>query len=75
MTEARIPASLKLPKQQHASGYLLVAISDLELRDAGQSAKPHIRKRAGDVAWMPAGAAEWKNPGKTPAWFLTLEFK
>lgn len=77
MTETRIPPSLKLPKQAHASNYLLIAITDLDLRDPAYGAnRKQLSLKEGDAVWMPSTKeAEWKNSGKTTARFLTVEFK
>lgn len=76
VTETRIPLSLKIPKQTYSSGHLLVAITDLDLRDPAYGKdKKQLSLRAGDAVWMPVGGSEWMNAGKTPARFITLEFK
>jgi len=75
--ETTIPASLSSAAQLHQSGYLLIAITDLQLRSRpgkGRSAFS-IVKEAGDIGWMDAGTGTLTNVAKTPARFVTLEFE
>lgn len=55
---------------------LIVAISDLNLRDAVEGQLPAtFEMRAGDVRWVPRGMDHAiTNVGTSPATFITLEF-
>ena len=76
--ETTIPASLSSAAQQNHNGYLLIAISALQLRSKTGKGKGAslISKKGGDVAWMPGGnTGTLTNLAKTPARFITLEFE
>jgi len=67
-----------IPMQHHAGPHLLVAVTDLDLRQSHlNGAHPpdlgHLM--AGQVDWLPGGySSSLTNIGKTPAKFITLEF-
>lgn len=52
---------------------LLVAVTDLELRDraAGDAA---IQLKSGEAAWIASGRHQFRNVGEGPAQFVTVEF-
>jgi hypothetical protein len=55
---------------------LLIAITDVELRDDASDAAepPVIRLKSGDVTWVKEGRHRFKNVGAQGARFVTLEF-
>lgn len=66
-----------VPSHHHDGPHLLVAVSDLELRSDidGKGPMPGIFK-SGDVKWLPGGYTHTlTNTGKSPARFVTVEFK
>ena len=77
VAQTMIPSGLTGATQDHPTAYLLVAISDLDLRSKSpRGSKRSIHQRAGDVEWMQPGTAETvTNAGKGMARFITLEFK
>ena len=61
----------------HKVDHLVVAVSDLELKNQVQG-KPAeiIRQKAGEVRWVKGGITHsLTNVGKQPAWFVSFEFK
>jgi quercetin dioxygenase-like cupin family protein len=66
-----------VPSHRHDGPYLMVAVSDLDLRSdvEGQGPMPGHFK-SGDIKWLPGGYIHTlTNVGKTPARFVTVEFK
>lgn len=61
----------------HAVDHLLVAVSDLELKNEVQGKPPEtVRLKAGEVRWVKGGFTHsLTNLGKQPAWFVSFEFK
>ena len=57
---------------------LLVAITDLELRDEASSSEnaemPTLDLKSGQAIWIKAGRHQWKNIGSETAKFVTFEF-
>jgi hypothetical protein len=58
---------------------LLVAITDLELRDeigiAGEiGEQPTLRLQSGQSVWIKAGRHQWKNTGSKAGKFVSFEF-
>jgi len=65
--------------EKHRDRYdrLLLALSDLQLKDEveGKGASV-IERKAGDVLWFPGGSTHAiTNIGKSPAHFITIEFR
>ena len=61
----------------HRDNMLMVAITDLELRDdvaAVESPDGAFSLAAGQARWIPAGAHQFRNTGGSTARFLTIEF-
>lgn len=66
-----------VPSHHHDGPHLVVAVSDLELRNdvEGKGPTPATLK-AGDVRWVPGGFTHTlTNTGKSPARLVTVEFK
>jgi len=67
-----------VPLEHHAGPRLLVAITDLDLREShlNDAHPPDLgHLMAGQVDWLPGGySSSVTNIGKTPAKFITLEF-
>ena len=61
----------------HKADHLVVAVSDLELKNEVQGKAPEtIRMKAGEVRWVKGGFLHaLTNLGKQPAWFVSFEFK
>lgn len=53
---------------------LLVAVSDLVLKDDAAAAPAEIRLAAGETRWLPAAAHQFRNIGEASARFVTVEF-
>jgi hypothetical protein len=62
-----------LPTEK-APGRLIVAVSDIKLRDH-QNMKRAVDKPAGDIAWVEAGPSMLVNVGDKPAHFVMLDFQ
>lgn len=60
----------------HTADHLLVAVSDLELKDEAEGRPPEtLRMKSGEVRWVKGGFTHTlTNLGK-PAWFVNFEFK
>jgi quercetin dioxygenase-like cupin family protein len=67
-----------VPTHHHAGPHLLVAVSNLDLREtpSGNAHPPDISHlKSGDTKWFPANVSHSiTNAGSTPAKFVTLEF-
>ncbi|MGH9504744.1 MAG: cupin domain-containing protein [Terriglobales bacterium] len=65
-----------LPSHHHAGPYLLVAVTDLDLRSDVAGQRPsQIQLKAGDVTWVKGGFTHaLTNVGKQNARLITLEF-
>ena len=65
-----------LPQHHHAGPYLVVAVTDLDLRsDAGQAASS-MQLKAGDVLWEKGAVTHTvTNAGKQNAKLITIEFQ
>ena len=61
----------------HKADHLLVAVSDLELKNEVQGKPPEtLRLKAGEVRWVKGGFTHsLTNLGKQSAWFVSFEFK
>ena len=66
-----------LPKHHHAGPYLVVAITDLDLRsDMEGKAPSQVQLKAGEVAWVKGGSTHTlTNIGSQKAKLITLEFQ
>jgi quercetin dioxygenase-like cupin family protein len=65
-----------LPSHHHAGPYLLVAVTDLDLRSDVAGRASQIQLKAGDVAWVKGGLTHaLANTGKENAKLITLEFQ
>ncbi|MGC2325200.1 MAG: hypothetical protein WA604_00685 [Candidatus Sulfotelmatobacter sp.] len=80
-TEFELQPGGVVPMHHHAGPHLLVAVSDLDLRehtrsDAEAQSKRSLRsEKSGDVKWFPSGYSHSiTNVGAHPAKFVTLEF-
>jgi oxalate decarboxylase/phosphoglucose isomerase-like protein (cupin superfamily) len=65
-----------LPKHHHAGPHVVIAITDLHLRGDVEGKGPsQIEMKAGDAAWIKAGATHTlTNVGQQNARLITLEF-
>jgi len=76
VTETELQPGGMVPKHHHAGPHLVVAITDLDLRNdvEGKGSKP-AQLKAGDIAWVEGGSTHMlTNVGKQTAKFVTLEF-
>ncbi|HET9210353.1 MAG TPA: cupin domain-containing protein [Thermoanaerobaculia bacterium] len=76
VSDVRLKAGGVLPRHHHDGPHLLVAVTDLSLRNEveGQSAVTRTLK-AGEVAWIPGGITHTvTNVGAGEARLITLEF-
>jgi quercetin dioxygenase-like cupin family protein len=80
VTEFELQPGGVVPKHHHTGPHLLVAVSDLDLRDdvrsdhEGKGRMPGHFK-SGDSKWLPGGYSHTiTNVGSRPAKFVTLEF-
>ena len=66
-----------LPKHHHAGPYLVVAVTDLDLRSDIEGAAPsQVRLKAGDVAWEKGSLTHaLTNIGRQNAKLITVEFQ
>ena len=53
---------------------LLVAVTDVVLKDDAASESTEIRLASGEARWLPAAAHQFRNLGTQPARFVTVEF-
>jgi len=75
--ETRLDPGATPPRHEHQHDYLLVAVSEVELRDDVESQEPRtIRQKPGEVAWVEAPRTHTlTNLSCRPARFVILEFK
>jgi len=66
-----------VPSHHHDGPHLLVAVSDLDIRSDVEGMGPMPGKfKSSDVKWLPGGYTHTvTNVGKSPAKFVTVEFK
>ena len=66
-----------VPSHHHDGPHLVVAVSDLELRNDVEGRPPTLAQlKAGDVKWVPGGFTHTlTNTGKAPARLVTVEFR
>ncbi len=76
-SELQLQPGTVLPKHHHAGPYLIVAVTDLDLRsDVAGKAASKIQLKAGDVLWVEGGFTHTlTNAGKQNAKLITLEFQ
>ena len=76
VSEIRLGPGASIPKHEHTTPHLVVAVSDLDLRSdvAGKPpAEAHVK--SGEIKWVPGGFTHTlTNTGTTEARFITLEF-
>jgi len=76
VTEIDLQPGADLPSHHHTGPHLVVAITDLDLRNdvKGKSPMP-VHLKSGEVKWVPGGVTHsLVNTGKQQAKFVTLEF-
>lgn len=71
-----IAAGGRTEKHEEQSDRLVIALSDLRLReDIPQQSSSEIRMKAGEIRWFPRGITHaTTNVGNSPATFITFEF-
>jgi len=82
VTEFELEPGGVVPLHHHAGPYLLVAVSDLDIRSDVKSDEPkgpqgpmHGRFKSGDHKWLPGNYSHTiTNTGSQPAKFVTMEF-
>jgi quercetin dioxygenase-like cupin family protein len=76
VSEVNLEAGAVVPSHHHDGPYLLVAVTDLELRSDVEGMGPMPGKfKSGDVKWLPGAYTHTlTNVGKSPAQFVTVEF-
>ena len=64
-------------RHAHSADHLLVAVSDLELKNEAEGKPPEtVRMKSGEVRWVKGGFTHsLTNLGKPPAWWVSFEFK
>ncbi|HEY2392507.1 MAG TPA: hypothetical protein VGK22_15130 [Candidatus Angelobacter sp.] len=68
--------SSHMKRNMHGNPHLLIAVSDLDLKNQAESASNSIQRAPGGLLWMPAGNTyTLTNNSQKPAKFVTLEFK
>lgn len=77
VTKQEIGAGGLVPRHEHQSGHMVVALSDLHLKnEVSGRGTFDIRQKAGDVVWVQGGSEHaMTNVGKEPARFVVLEFR
>lgn len=76
VSEVNLDAGAIVPSHHHDGPHLLVAVSDLDLRDdAAGKAPVSLKFKAGDIDWLPGGYTHTlTNAGHHAARFVTVEF-
>ena len=77
VSELQLQPGGVLPKHRHAGPYMVVAVTDLDLRnEVGGKAASEIQLKAGDVLWEKGGFIHTlTNAGKQNAKLITIEFQ
>jgi quercetin dioxygenase-like cupin family protein len=75
-TEYELQPAAVLPAQTHPGPYLVIAVTDLDLRGEAEDQPPAaIHFKSGDSKWLPGAYSNTlSNTGAKPAKFVTLEF-
>ena len=76
VSESNLAPGATIPSHRHAGPYLLVAVSDLELRSEGEGKTPiSLKLNRGDIQWLPGGYTHTlTNTARNPARLVTVEF-
>ncbi|MBZ5613721.1 MAG: hypothetical protein LAO23_06905 [Acidobacteriia bacterium] len=76
VSEVNLEPGAVVPSHRHDGPYLLVAITDLDLRSDVEGMGPMPGKfQSGDVKWLPGGYTHTlTNVGKSSSRFVTVEF-
>ena len=77
VSEVELQPGATVPSHHHDGPHLLVAVSDLELRNDVEGKDPvSVKLKSGDVRWVPGGFTHTlTNTGQSPARLVTVEFK
>ncbi len=76
VSEFEVQAGGMVPKQQHTGPTLIVAVSDLELHRNMPEGMLMMQLKSGQVGWLDRGlAVDMMNAGKSPAKWVTFEFR
>jgi hypothetical protein len=72
-----VPPGAAMQKQAYNGPRLMLAVTDLDLRDEVEGRPPtEIHQQSGDVVWVPGGSGHTiSNIGKQPARWVSVEFK
>jgi hypothetical protein len=72
MADVQLQPGESLPAPEKRGAELIIPLSDLDLKGTDGV---RIRNSMGEVAWIPADATSvLVNHGRTPAWFVVVEF-
>ena len=76
VSEILLAPGASIPKHEHATPHLVVAISDLNLRSDIEGKPPaEIHQKSEDIKWIPGGFTHTlTNTGTTEARFVIIEF-
>jgi quercetin dioxygenase-like cupin family protein len=77
VSQVELEPGATVPSHHHDGPHLLVAVSDLDLRSDVEGQGPMPGKfKSGEIKWLPGGYTHTlTNVGKSPARFVTVEFK
>ncbi len=76
VSESSLDPGATVPSHRHTGPYLMVAVSDLELRSDEEGKTPiPLKLKSGDIKWMPGGYTHTlTNTAGKPARLVTAEF-
>ncbi len=76
VSEVNLDPGTTVPSHHHHGPHLLVAVSDLDLRDNAEGKTPiPLRLKTGDIQWLPDGYTHsLTNAGTRPARWVMVEF-
>ena len=77
VSEVELQPGGVVPMHHHKGGHLFVAVSDLDLKEAGTAGRPQMQGhfQSGDSRWLAGNYSHSiTNVGRRPARFVTLEF-
>ena len=76
VSEVNLDAGAMVPSHHHDGPHLLVAVTDLNLRDQAEGKIPTaVELRSGDIKWIPGAYTHaLTNTGKNAATLVTIEF-